>query len=137
MRKLLPIWANNRRPAFRQVWVVMALAVGAGLAQATEPPPAEPPSAGLPTEVFFDTSGRPVSPGKPFIVNQPVSPTENESRAVFAVRCWQGGHLIIDEAGWSAPQLATRFVALRRPQTSAPGLYLVDLQDTFCELRQR
>ena len=115
-----------------------ALAMLASVVSAGEIPPTQPdhpPAASA--EGFFDTSGSAANVGKPFVLGASLSPIVDDPHTVLAVRCWQKGQLSIDEAGWSAPQLATHFVALRRPKAAAPGLYLVDLQDTFCELKQR
>lgn len=138
MRKQLPAWANDRQRMIRAAGAMSALAMLAGVVSAGETPPAQPdnlPAAS--TEGFFDTSGGAVNAGKPFVLGASLSPIVDDPHTVLAVRCWQKGQLIVDEAGWSAPQLATHFVALRRPKSAAPGLYLVDLQDTFCELKQR
>lgn len=137
MRKLLPTWANNQ---WQVVFTAGAISLSMlfSIANAGETPPVQvknSPSAA--TEGFFDISGNSANTGKSFVLGSSPSPIVDDPHTVLAVRCWQKGQLIIDEAGWSAPQLATHFVALRRPKAATPGLYLVDLQDTFCELKQR
>jgi len=61
---------------------------------------------------------------------------ENNSK-LFSIRCWQNGELILEEANWSTPQLADRYLALRKVGNPAPGIYLVDFDETFCELKQQ
>jgi hypothetical protein len=60
-----------------------------------------------------------------------------EDKTLYHVRCWQHGMLIIDEPNWRDPQLQTRFVAMKPPSGSSPGLYLVDFNNTFCEIKKR
>lgn len=58
-----------------------------------------------------------------------------EDNALYHVRCWQSGTLIIDEANWRDPQLQSRFVAMKPMTGGSPGLYLVDFNHTFCEIK--
>jgi hypothetical protein len=61
---------------------------------------------------------------------------ENDS-ALFTVRCWQNGELILEDSNWSVPQVSSHFVSMRKIGNPAPGLYLLDFQHTFCELKQQ
>ena len=90
---------------------------------------------------FLDTSGEVarVDDSKPPVglpTNQTIRSLEN-STALFNVRCWQNGLLILEDKNWSAPQLSTRFIAMQKVGNPSPGIYLVDFQHTFCELKQQ
>lgn len=63
--------------------------------------------------------------------------TLEDNSKLFSIRCWQNGELILEEANWSTPQLADRYLALRKVGNPAPGIYLVDFDETFCELKQQ
>jgi hypothetical protein len=80
----------------------------------------------------------PVEQGKSsqIVTAKPMRLSDNDS-ALFNVRCWQNGELIIEDANWSAPQLSSHFISMRKIGNPSPGLYLVDFQNTFCELKQR
>lgn len=85
---------------------------------------------------YLDTSGaKPVSESQ-VVTARPMRLSDNDAQ-LFSVRCWQNGELIIDEASWSAPQLSASFLAMRKAGSPSPGIYLVDFQNSFCELKQR
>lgn len=90
---------------------------------------------------FLDTSGEAarVDDSKPPVGLPPneIMRTLENSTALFNVRCWQNGQLILEDKNWSAPQLSTRFIAMQKVGSPSPGIYLVDFQHTFCELKQQ
>lgn len=90
---------------------------------------------------FLDTSGEAirVDDGKS-PVGLPASQTIrslDSSTALFNVRCWQNGQLILEDKNWNTPQLSTRFIAMQKVGSPSPGIYLIDFQHTFCELKQQ
>lgn len=91
---------------------------------------------------FLDTSGKgtaktadearqTVFPSKP-----PVKLSDNDN-ITFSVRCWQNGELIIEDSNWTVPQLSVHYIAMRKAGSPVPGLYLIDMQHTLCELKQK
>jgi hypothetical protein len=90
---------------------------------------------------FLDTAGSVTisDDGKPPVglpTTLPIRTLENSS-ALFNIRCWQKGQLILEESNWSSPQLSNRYISLKKIGSTAPGMYLVDFIETFCELKQQ
>ena len=91
-------------------------------------------------EPFLDTSGVKASAddSKPTlgVTPGPIIRLSESDTALFNIRCWQNGQLILEESNWSEPQLASHYIALRKVNSPAPGIYLIDFQHTFCELKR-
>ncbi|NVN99799.1 MAG: hypothetical protein HXX17_10775 [Geobacteraceae bacterium] len=90
---------------------------------------------------FLDTSGEAArvdnsNPPVGLPTSQAIRSLES-STGLFNVRCWQSGQLILEDKDWSAPQLSSRFISMQKVGSPSPGIYLVDFQHTFCELKQQ
>ncbi|MEI6214344.1 MAG: hypothetical protein WCP10_09585 [Desulfuromonadales bacterium] len=88
---------------------------------------------------YLDTSGSKAATEQPkpsqIVTAKPMNLSDNDS-ALYNVRCWQNGELIIEDTNWTAPQVTSHFISMRKMGNPSPGLYLIDFQHTFCVLKQ-